>query len=138
MMTGLDTNVLVRYLVRDDEDEFAHAAEVMGGLTPEAPGFITQVTLVELYWVLNRAYGYPRATCLTAIERLVAARSLEFDDGEGVVRALTLAEEGADFPDALIQGAMELFGVGTTVTFDRTAAKTLGWTLLSARGGRRL
>lgn len=131
-MTGLDTNVLVRFLVRDDEDQFAAAAEVMAGLTPSRPGFVTQVTLVELYWVLTRAYDYPRAACLTAIGQLVAARSLEFDDGEGVVRALMLAEEGADFADALIQGAMELFGAGETVTFDRRAARSLWWTLLGS------
>lgn len=133
-MTGLDTNVLVRFLVRDDEAQFAAADQVMQGLTPAAPGFITQVTLVEFYWVLTRAYGYPRATCLAAIGQLVATRSLEFEDGEGVVRALTLAEEGADFADALIQSSMELFGVNTTVTFDRRAARALGWTLL---GGSR-
>ena len=38
----------------------------------------------------------------------------------------------ADFADALIQGAMELFGVDETVTFDRAAAERLGWTLLDA------
>lgn len=131
-MTGLDTSVLVRYLVHDDDAEHALAARVLEGLTTQAPGFITQLTLVELYWVLARAYGYPRETCLMAISRLVATPSLEFDDGEGVVRALTLAEEGADFPDALIQGAMELFGVPETVTFDRSASRTLGWTLLTS------
>ncbi|WP_068396818.1 PIN domain-containing protein [Kribbia dieselivorans] len=129
-MTGLDTNVLIRFLVRDDEVQFAAAAEVMASLTPAEPGFITQVTLVELYWVLARGYQYPREACLAAIGQLVTTASLEFDDGEGVVRALTLAEDGADFPDALIQSAMELFAIGTTVTFDRRAARSLGWRLL--------
>ena len=83
-------------------------------------------------FVLARAKRLPRATCLAVIRRLVETEVLEFDDGEGVVRALSLAEAGADFADALIQGAMELFGVDETVTFDRAAAERLGWTLLDA------
>ncbi|USQ81367.1 PIN domain-containing protein [Ornithinimicrobium faecis] len=130
-MIGLDTNVLVRYVVQDDNAAFAVAARVMDQLSEESPGFITQVTLAEFYWVLSRSYHYPRDTCLAAVSQLVSTRSLEFDDGEGVVRALTLAEAGADFPDALIEAAMELFGVTETVTFDRRAARALGWKLLT-------
>ncbi len=51
---------------------------------------------------------------------------------EGLVRALDLAEGGADFGDALVQGAVELFGVRETVTFDRAAARELGWRLLGS------
>lgn len=129
-MIGLDTNVLVRYLVRDDEGQFQRAAALLTALTRDRPGFVTQVTLVELYWVLTRSYAYPRDSALTVISQLASSEALEFDDAEGVVRALTLAHDGADFADALIQGAMELFGVTETVTFDRRAAGSLGWRLL--------
>lgn len=129
-MIGVDTNVLVRYVVRDDEAQFVAAAELLEGLSREQPGFVTQVVLVELYWVLSRGYHYPAATCLDLIKALISMDSLEFEDGEGAVRALTLSEAGADFPDALIHGSMELFGVAETVTFDRRAANHLGWQLL--------
>jgi predicted nucleic-acid-binding protein len=132
-MIGVDTNVLVRYVVRDDESQYAVAAETLESLTDESPGFITQVVLVELYWVLARSYRYPAATCLALIRGLVATSSLEFDDAEGVVRALELAEGGADFAAAMIQGAMELFGASETVTFDQAAAHRLGWRLLEPR-----
>lgn len=131
-MIGLDTNVLVRFLVQDNEVESRLAARALAGLTPESPGFVTQVTLVELHWVLSRSYGYSRETCLDITQQLVASPSLEFDDAEGVVRALTLAQDGADFADALIASAMELFGVTHTVTFDRRAARALGWEQLGA------
>ena len=130
--TGIDTNVLLRVLLQDDPVQGPIAARVFRGLTPKSPGFVTQVTLAETYWVLARAKRLPRATCLAVIRRLVETESLEFDDGEGVVRALSLAEAGADFADALIQGAMELFGIDETVTFNRAAAERLGWTLLDA------
>lgn len=129
-LTGIDTNVLLRALLQDDPAQGAIAAQVLRNLDKESRGFITQVTLVETYWVLSRAKKLPRSVCLAVIRRLVETEYLEFDDGEGVVRALTLADEGADFADALIQGTMELFGVDTTVTFDRAAAQLLGWQLL--------
>ena len=127
---GIDTNVLLRYVLKDDVHQYARAVTLFGSLTRHAPGFITQVSLAEFYWVLRRGKRMSRETCLAVIRALIEIEVLEFDDGESVVRALTLAEEGADFADALIEGAMELFGVTETVTFDRSAAERLGWRLL--------
>lgn len=134
-MIGIDTNVLVRAIAEvEDTGAAAAAREFLRELSVDQPGFITQVAMAELYWVLSRAYRYPREDCLTVIRGLVETPTLEFDDGEGVVRALTLAEDGADFADALIHGTMELFGVAETVTFDRAAAGRLGWRLLDQAG----
>jgi predicted nucleic-acid-binding protein len=127
---GIDTNVLVRYVVQDDERAYLLASAIMRDLTPEEPGFITQVVIAEFHWVLRSRYGYDRESCLAAVRGLVETESLEFDDGEGVVRALTLAEAGTDFADGLIQGAHELYGIAETVTLDRSAAQRLGWRLL--------
>ena len=66
-MIGLDTNVIVRYLTQDDPLQSRRATEIFERrLTPEKPGFICVVTMVETVWVLDRAYG------LTAQE--IAAR----------------------------------------------------------------
>lgn len=130
-MIGVDTNVLVRALADIGHPHHGPAKELLAGLTEAQPGFITQITLVELYWVMAKGLGIDRASRLQVIRGLIETPSLEFDDAEGVVRALSLAEEGADFPDALIQRAMELFGIDQTVTFDKGASKRLGWRLLS-------
>ena len=130
-LTGIDTNVVLRAVLGDDPRQSVVAAALFRGLTPERRGFITQVTLAQTYWVMARAKRLPRDTCLAVIRSLVETEVLEFDDGETVVRALTLAEEGADFADALIQGSMELFGADETVTFDKDAAERLGWRLLA-------
>lgn len=90
------------------------------------------IALAETYRLLSRSLRLPRAERLTTVRRLLESEVLEFDDGEGVMRAYALAAEGADFADALIQGAMELFGVERVVTFDRRAADRLGWELLNA------
>src|SRR5690606_7815847 len=96
-------------------------------LTAESPGFLTQVALAEIHWVLSRGARLDGRTCLTVIRSLLEREALEFDDAEGAVQALELAEEGADFADALIEMTMQQFGATRTVTFDRQAADRLGW-----------
>lgn len=129
-MIGLDTNVLARYLLEDDEPQLIVATRVIESLTADSPGFVTHVTLVELEWIMNRGYRIARETRLKVLRSLVETESLEFEDGESVVRALALAEEGADFADALIAASGELFGIPEFVTFDRAASRHLGWRLL--------
>lgn len=131
-LVGIDTNVLLRALLDDDAEQSPIAKDLLGSLTAQTPGFVTMVTLVEMYWVLTRKGGYDKDSTLTLVRGLVESDSLEFDDGEGVVRALALAYEGSDFADALIHVTMEIFGTTETVTFDRRASDRLGWRLLSA------
>lgn len=58
-MTGLDTNVLVRYIVQDDPKQSKLATEcIEQRCTSESPGFVNLVVLCELTWVLARGYGY--------------------------------------------------------------------------------
>nr|WP_274638466.1 type II toxin-antitoxin system VapC family toxin [Microbacterium bovistercoris] len=125
----MDANVLARYFLRDDDVQLPIARRLMTSLTIERPGMVSHVTLVELDWLLGRGYKISKEMRLAAVRALVEAEEIEFEDGEGVVRALTLAEEGADFADALIATTMEQFGVGEIVTFDRAAADRLGWRL---------
>ncbi|MFT4051391.1 MAG: type II toxin-antitoxin system VapC family toxin [Microbacterium sp.] len=130
-LTGIDTNVVLRAVLGDDPEQSPIARKFFRSLTPAHRGFITQGTLVEVYWVLSRSVKLPHAQCLALLRSLIYTETLEFDDGEGIVRALALAEEGADFADALIEGAIGLFGADETVTFDRDAAERLGWRLLA-------
>ena len=130
-MIGIDTNVLVRALTDIGHPQHAPAARFLESRTEADPGFITHVTLVELYWVLRKSYGVDRESILAVIRGLVETPVFEFEDGESVVRALALAGEGADFADALIQGSMELFGIAETVTFDHDASRRLGWCRLA-------
>lgn len=129
-MIGIDTSVLVRALVDIEHPQHHAAAQALTSRTIADPGFITHATLVELFWVLRKSYRIDRESILAIIHALAEASALEFEDGESVVRALSLAAAGADFSDALIQGSMELFGVSETVTLDRDASRHLGWRLL--------
>lgn len=129
-MIGVDTNVLLRAFVGDGDPHEPVAIDFFRGLSKARPAFIAQATLVEFYWMMRRGYRRPKAECLNIINRLVMSPAIEFDDGEGVVRALLLAEGGADFPDALIHTTFEQFQCAEAATFDREAAERLGWRLL--------
>jgi predicted nucleic-acid-binding protein len=130
-MIGLDTNVLLRWLLQDKPDKAGAADGLMSTLTPARPGFITQVTVMELAWVLRSGYGYAKADVLDVLDRLLRSDALEFDDGESVWEAVMQALAGADLNDALIAETFRLYGCTEAVTFDRDAARRFGWRLLS-------
>jgi len=128
---GLDTNVIVRYLVQDEPDQSSTASAVIDALTAEDPGFLSLVTLVELYWVLRRAYRISTARCVELIEGLLNARELRIDQ-ESVVRAALAARlGGVDFADAVIAELGRVAGCDHTVTFDRRAAESNQMRLLA-------
>lgn len=128
-MIGLDTNVLVRYVVRDDPAQTATADRVIEELGP-GEGFVALIVLAELHWTLTRAYGYSREQTALAVRTLLAAVELRAQDADLAQRALAAASHGADFADALITELGRAAGCSSTVTFDRGAARSAGMTLL--------
>ena len=130
-MIALDTNVLVRFLVGDDEEQAARAAAVLGALTPEAPGFVPTVVWVETFWVLTRTYRVDRRVVAERLAALALADEIRAEDGRAVAEAAAaVLSDDVDFSDALIASAARRAGSHEVVTFDRAASKRLGWRLL--------
>ena len=138
-MIAVDTNVLVRYLVRDDAAQADAARALLERLTPERPGFICREVVIEVVWVLERAYGFTRAQIADVLVELIATDSIVVeaaDDMAGVVYAYR--EGGVGFADLMILAAAEREGAGPLYTFDRQFARTSGVDLVeSATGGAR-
>ncbi len=130
-MLGLDTNVVIRYLVQDETDQAATAAEVIDTLTATTPGFISLVTTVEIFWVLRRAYQVDAAGCADLIDRLLNVRELRIDHADVVRSAVDHSRTGADFADAVVAELGRLAGCQHTVTLDRRAARLAGMHLLA-------
>ena len=131
-MIALDTNVLVRYLVADDERQAEAARLLLEGLTAERPGFVCREVIVELAWVLQRAYGFSRDRIAKVLVDLAATENLEVEAAEDVARAaLSYRQGGAGFSDLMIVAAAERAGADTLYTFDRKAAQLEGVTLLA-------
>ncbi|MCW5712336.1 PIN domain-containing protein [Shinella sumterensis] len=132
-MIGVDTNVLVRYLAQDDEAQSPVASKIIDGFTPDAPGFISQVALVETVWVLTRSYKMTRDAVADTIETLLRARELVVEGAEsGYLALASYRATKADFSDALIAHGGRLAGCRETVTFDKGAASAAGMRLLGA------
>jgi predicted nucleic-acid-binding protein len=130
-MIGLDTNVLVRYLAQDDPVQSPLATTLVESLTPDAPGYVTLVTLVETVWVLARRYEATRADLVRVIETLLRTRELSVESAETAWRAVRLyAASSADFADCLIVRACREAGCEYTVTFDARASRTAGMRII--------
>jgi predicted nucleic-acid-binding protein len=131
-VTGLDTNVLVRYLTQDDATQAALANRLIEEtLTADEPGFVSTVVLVELVWVLESGYGCDRAQISAVLERLLRAKPLVVEQAEVAWRAARLFAGGkADFADCLIERAGHANACDCTITFDRLAARDAGMRML--------
>ena len=131
-MIALDTNVLVRYLVNDDTRQAAAARALLSELTVERPGFVCREVVVELVWVLQRAYGFSRERIARVVDELVATKELAFEAGNDVARAAYVYRQGgAGFSDLMIAAAAKRIGAYPMYTFDRQAAQLDGAVLLS-------
>ena len=134
--TGIDTNVLVHFLTRDDPAEAAAAVAFMDGLSPAAPGFVPREVVLELVKVLERSFGYRRAQVAKALEGLLGSPGLVLEAVGRVARALERYRHGGpDFADLMILLAAQEAGCAVTVTFDAEAAAMPEARLLTARPG---
>ena len=130
-MIGLDTNVLVRYIMQGDAKQSANATRLVESLTVAEPGFIALVSVVELVSVLSSCYDLSREQITQALEVLLRAKQLVVDKADQVIRALRVYSSGnADFADCLIERTASSAGSERTMTFDVGAAKAAGMTLI--------
>lgn len=130
-MTGLDTNVLVRYIMQDDAKQAASATQLVESLTPEAPGFVPLTVVVELAWVMLYCFELQRSQLVEALEAILRTKELVVERAEIVWKALRLfSSSSADFADCLIERSAASAGCQQTMTFDRAAAKHCGMTLV--------
>lgn len=130
-MIALDTNVLVRFLVQDDPSQAQLATNVIAQLTDDAPGFVSREVLIELVWVLERAYRLGRAQIAVAIDGLLSATELKIEGSDEVAPALErYRNDGFGFADLMIAAAARRAGAAELVTFDRKAARLPGVQLI--------
>ena len=118
-MTGLDTNLLVRYFLADDPDQHRAAADHIE--SDKADGFfVSEVVLCELVWVLREAYRASREDIVTTLSELLETPLFVFSNRDRLYRALSKYASGrGDFSDYLIGLQAIEAGCETTLTFDK-------------------
>lgn len=124
-MVGLDTNVLVRFLVQDDEAQQLEAAQLLTGLNQRGEtGFVPDIVLAELSWVLERCYGFTRDEIGASVRKLLLARQLTFRCRDEVRNAVDQYERGgAGLADQLLTEQAKSAGCRAVATFDENLQK---------------
>lgn len=125
MKVAVDTNVLIRAVVRDDPAQAKIAAKV---LTDAELIAVATPCLCEFVWVLLRVYGFQPSDASTAIRALLAAENVEANR-PAVEAGLSVLEAGGDFADGVIAYEGNWLGGETFVSFDKKAVA-----LLTAQG----
>jgi predicted nucleic-acid-binding protein len=130
-MIGLDTNVLVRYIAQDDAAQSPKASALIESLTVDEPGYVTQVALVEVVWVLSSLYAADRDQIAKVVEGLLRTKELSVEAAETVWKALRVfTSSKADFADCLIERTCHDAHCEYTATFDAKEAKSAGLRLI--------
>ena len=130
-MTGLDANVLIRFVTQDDPVQSPKADAIMNSLTAQEPGWISLTALAELIWVMSQKFRASRQRIDTLVEGLLAREEIVLEQSDLVRKAINQYRVGsADFSDYLIALAAQDARCKGTLTFDHKAARTAGMTLV--------
>ncbi|MCW5724765.1 MAG: type II toxin-antitoxin system VapC family toxin [Maricaulaceae bacterium] len=127
-MIGLDTNILLRWLLDDSAitgdapGQVEHVARII--LESGETFFVNNIVLAETVWVLRNRGGQSRKTIQDILHQLLASANVTMEDEQTIRRALDAYVVGnADFADYLIGETNRAAGCSTTFTFDRKAAR---------------
>ena len=131
-MIGIDTKVLVRFLVADDKTQTDRAHAFLAQSRSQGESiYISTMVLCETAWALRSVFGHSRTEILEVIERLLGTDVFEVEAEDAIRAALQSCRAGkGDFADHLI-GHMNLAkGCRSTVTFDRSLGRAAGFSTL--------
>lgn len=133
-MIGIDTNVLVRYLVRDDEPQFEIARKLIhDAIAVNQPVLVSLLVLLETEWVLRSCYRLAKAEIAAVFVNLLETREAVFEDEQVLEEALhSWKDANADFADCLIVARGRRLGCRSVATFDAKAGRLPGAELLGA------
>ena len=120
-MIGVDTNVLVRFLVADSAQQHAEVlAMLRRAQARDQAIFIGDIVLAETCWVLSASYALSRERLAAALRALLSADGLEFESDQRCMAALARFEKGtAGYADYLIAERARDAGCSVLATFDK-------------------
>ena len=125
-MIGVDTNVLARLIVEDDPKQLEAAKRFFSTRSPTDPALISLVVVAELVWVLRSPYSFSVERVIDVIAAMLTSDDFVLERSDLVEQAVVLARESrVDIADCLISAVAASLGAGSTVTFDKVAAKRI-------------
>lgn len=131
-MKGLDTNILVRYIVQDDPVQGEKVAQFIEKTVAEDETcFINNIVLCELVWVLESAYGYRKEEIADVLEKLLRTNIFHFESKDAAWWSLREYQKSkADFSDCLISRLNKNHGYMETISFDKGVREVEGFVIL--------
>ena len=128
-MLGVDTNVLVRYLVGDERSQYERARRLIHREEDIGePVLVSLLVLLEMEWVLRSRYGLTKPDIVAAFSSLLQTAEVVFEDEPSVEHAIYVWKDSrAEFADCLINARHRRSGCRATATFDRKALKLAGF-----------
>jgi predicted nucleic-acid-binding protein len=131
-VTGLDTNILLRYFLDDDPVQSPKARRIMRTFSEFEPGWISLAAVLELVWVLKSRNRAQRIAIATILDQMLAQDTVVVEQAEVLAEAVRRFRfSSADFADCLIAASARASGCSKTVTFDKVAARDAGMELLA-------
>ena len=125
-MIGIDTNIVVRLLLRDDEAMFQRAATLVGRTPPDDPLIVNAVVVAESLWVLEQKAGVERRTARATLMGLLESEEMRVHDTNPFRNwTETLVVEHRDYSDLVIAQINREIGCDFTYTLDGPAAKAV-------------
>ena len=133
-MPAVDTNVLVRWLIDDDERQSSLAQSLLESAQARQTAlFVPSTVTLEVEWVLRSRYRLDKAHILAAFNSLLETQEIDFQDEAALERALHHYRSGAaEFADCMHSGICAAAGRSPLLTFDKVAARLPGAELLEA------
>ncbi|MBF0383044.1 MAG: type II toxin-antitoxin system VapC family toxin [Magnetococcales bacterium] len=131
-MIGLDTNVIVRFLLQDDSQQTIEATKLIEKIcSNKSPCWLSIIVLCELTWVLRSTYKLERHVINSLIEEILLTSQFQVAHSNIVREALKICQQSnLDLPDAIIGKLNESDGCKTTITFDKKAGRSKEFSLL--------
>ncbi|NQU05507.1 MAG: type II toxin-antitoxin system VapC family toxin [Calditrichaeota bacterium] len=128
-MIALDSNVLLRFLIEDDADQTARAAELIRKtIVGNDVIYVSDIVLCEIVWVLKRLYRKSKPEIIKIIRLILLAEGLVFNSTEAIWKALDAYEHGrGDFADYIIREQARDAGSEVVATFDKVLISEKGF-----------
>ena len=133
-MIGIDTNILVRYITQDDKLQSGVATDFIENYCSNGNKiFVNHLVICELVWVLKKCYKLSKQKTINVIEHILQISQFCIENAQVIWQALTDYKRGsADFADYVVGRTNTFNNCEETITFDKKASKSNGFSLLKS------
>ena len=121
-MIAIDTNVLIRLIVEDNDIQSSKALKFV---RKQGEVFISAIVVCEATWILESCYNLKKAELINVFENMLRVDQFNIEYSEAIWLALNEYKRiNADFSDCIIGAIAKTNDCHPVVTFDKKAAKS--------------